>query len=194
MVPVPTPPPPPTAVWLLPSTDDALRLTAIIDDLAARHGSPRFEPHLTVLGGLRLDPARTQAVMRRIADRTAPMELAIRGVRHSPVFFESVFLRIEDDRRLQALRGQLCVDLGHRPHRAPAPHVSLVYGELPEDLRRSLRATIDAGRGLLFDRIALATPGDDALDWLDVSQWRVLAISELAVHEPRTRPRPRQPF
>ena len=42
---------PPFSLWLVPAEQDSRELSAIIDDLAVRHGTPQFAPHVTLCSG-----------------------------------------------------------------------------------------------------------------------------------------------
>ena len=56
-----------SSLWLLPEGAACEELAARIDALALRHGSPRFPPHVTLLGGLTGDVAEVLAAAARIS-------------------------------------------------------------------------------------------------------------------------------
>jgi hypothetical protein len=90
-----------------------------------------------------------------------------------------------DGKGLLALRKQLVRDLVAPPDSQPKvaaalasypfhPHVSLLYGSLPQRLRERLAAQYDLqGRKLLFDRIAAVRPAPGRAGLSEVADWVV---------------------
>src|SRR5262245_25437914 len=81
------------SLWLVPAGAPARRLAALIDRLARRCGSPRFEPHVTLLGGLRRGPASGTAALERLAAAIAkrgPFAVRLAGAASGGPFFRAV--------------------------------------------------------------------------------------------------------
>jgi Cyclic phosphodiesterase-like protein len=163
----------PAAFWLLPCTADADRLREVILSLARAHGSPAFEPHVTLHVAECPAAADIEGVLARVAQTQPPLALAALATGHSDAYYKALFVEVscelQDGPGLVTLRralvGQL-VAAGDdaipepEPRRrltpaaqsgtsaAPAsypfhPHVSLLYGELPARLRAELASHHD---------------------------------------------------
>ena len=56
------------SVWLMPDAAWGLEFQAIVDDLASRFSTPRFQPHLTLIGG---QPFDREDLKHRLASAVA---------------------------------------------------------------------------------------------------------------------------
>jgi 2'-5' RNA ligase len=130
------------SIWLVPDGEPALRLHGLIAAGARALGTERFAPHLTLQGGVEGGLPRVLDVLTALAAVTPPLDVTLTAVSHSAERFRAVVLEAEASRPLlvlqQALRAALRPD-DARPFR---PHVSLVYGELPEEARARFAETV----------------------------------------------------
>lgn len=171
----------PVSFWLIPREPVRRRLASLITALAARYGTPGFEPHLTVLGDVMADPATAAAALRSATAGLGPLALGVRGVGCGEAFFKSVFIELSASTLLLRLSERLRAALPGARNYVLQPHLSLLYAEMPmaekEVLRRELRiatATID------FDVAATVTPGNAAQGWYDVAAWQDLLRLKLS--------------
>jgi hypothetical protein len=170
------------SIWLLPQATQEQALQAVIDGLADRHGTVRFQPHLTVCGSLRNIAALDAASAYVRQGGALPLSVTITGVAsgvESP--FRAVFAEVENSRRLQEFREALR-DMTGAGELHP-PHISLLY-TLDRSAQRPM-AQLDAARlraiaddcnmriphgELILDRAVVKT----ALDrWEDVGSWAI---------------------
>jgi hypothetical protein len=170
------------SIWLLPQAAQENALHAVIDGLADRHGTVRFQPHLTVCGSLRnisaLDAA--SAYVRRTG--LLPLTTTIAGIgsgSESP--FRAVFVEIESNPALQEFREALR-DMTAAGELHP-PHISLLYTldrntqqPMPQLDAMRLRAVAQecdalVPRGeLILDRAVVKTAADR---WENVRSWSI---------------------
>jgi 2'-5' RNA ligase len=128
-----------TSLWLVPQQGESSRqLAARIDSLAQRLGTPRFEPHLTLLGGLEGGQADIVARSEVLARTLAPIELRIRDIEGSDEYFRCVFAAVERMPELVRAHEQAVEVFGWRPPQPFFPHVSLIYGALSSSARAGL--------------------------------------------------------
>ncbi|XXX79826.1 2'-5' RNA ligase family protein [Sorangium sp. So ce134] len=127
------------ALWLVPDGAARARLQELIEALARETGGPAFAPHLTLVSGLRGDGGAQAARLGKLEGALHPVELRMRGPATGASRHQCVFLDVAPTEPLAALRraAQAALGAGDGPFR---PHVSLVYGDLPDDRRRSLAA------------------------------------------------------
>jgi 2'-5' RNA ligase len=124
------------SLWLMPEGGVGDRLRVLIRDLARRHRTPPFLPHLTLLGGI---PGPEEAVLSRAASLArglGPIAIRLREVDTSDEYFRSVFVRAQ---QIESLRGAHVGARAAFAGAAPAPflpHLSLLYGRL-EPTRRA---------------------------------------------------------
>ncbi len=176
-------PHPPLSLWLVPAPADHAWLQARIDALAARHGAPRFEPHITLHVAPTPAGADLGALLQAATTLHGPLSLEALPTGHGPDRFKCLFLPFAAAalRPLhQALQAALPGDY------AFAPHLSLLYQTLDAPSRASLaRAEACAGRMIRFDHLAAVRPRPGAADWADVAGWQVVLRQPLTGTDPR---------
>lgn len=183
----------PFAVWLLPGEADAARLGERIRQLAARHGGPAFEPHVTLHVGTCSPDLDIDSLLGRVARQAAAPALECLETAASDAYYKTLYVDIAPGRRdgpgLLTLRD----DLLHALEAAGAPpspyefrpHLSLLYGRIDAALRQTLVASNRlAGHRIMFDRIAgvRPAPGSDSLE--QVSDWALTGRHRLAAGSP----------
>lgn len=156
------------------SPADEAMLTDLVDELSGRFGTPRFAPHLTLLGDTTMPlPAlerATAAAAEAVPAFTEPVAL----IEGSEAFFRSFYARFAVSPPLAALKRTL------DPEGSGSfmPHVSLLYGPVEPTAKAAAIAEVDArlaGRAIRFDRIGVVTSGQD----IPIAEWRVVAQAGL---------------
>jgi hypothetical protein len=116
------------------------------------------------------------------------MELMCGETGHTDALFKTLFIQFEDP-RLLTLHRQLRDHLARSVDYVLQPHLSLLYKELPQAVRRGLASHYTfRGRTILFDHIAAARPGAGQDDWSDIRGWVVWARRRLRSHGARHGP------
>lgn len=128
----------PFMTWLAPAAGpERDRLAATIDRLAAEHGGPRFQPHVTVAATV--DSAADAAVHRltSLVAEVPPIELTFAVIGHEQAYFRALYLRAEPSAPLRALQEAAQRAWALDPL-AAVPDLSLLYAEIPEDRKGSI--------------------------------------------------------
>lgn len=165
------------SIWLMPSEADAVMLRGIITDLARRFGTPDFEPHLTLAGDLRAAPAAYLPVLADLAKATPAFSQPIVDIVLTDAYFRSFYAAFDQSSELQMLKS-LCVAAVGGTGQGFMPHVSLLYGSIPQseknDAAQPLRFELRA-RSIVFDRVVVTNSSDN----VPVHEWRVHAARRL---------------
>ena len=128
-----------TSLWLVPEdSETSRRLAELIDSLARRFGTPRFDPHLTLLGGLDAPAGDVIARSQSLAATIPPLELRVLRVEGTEEYFRCVFAAVEDTRELIRARERALEALVLNDTSRFFPHISLVYGHLSESVKGGL--------------------------------------------------------
>jgi len=128
--------------WLVPAAGPARdQLTATIGTLAAKHGAPGFEPHVTMAGLFR---SGEEAAIRALTSLTAgvrPFEVKFAAAEYEQAYFRALYLRAEPAPQLTALHeaAQVAWALDIRPY---LPHLSLLYADMAEAPKRAIIAAL----------------------------------------------------
>lgn len=157
------------ALWMIP-TGEAYSLTSgYIARLSSLYRLPGFEPHVTVLGGVR-SPDGDE--MRKLARDVAPFRIRLaREVEYMPETFRCLFLRAYTTDALMEIFSKASATFGVKPD-SYFPHLSLAYGDLPVWKKQEMIAELGPvpeiefeARGLALVQASTETP---------VSSWKVV--------------------
>jgi 2'-5' RNA ligase len=132
------------SIWLMPTGEVRHRLAATILDLSLEYAAPAFEPHVTLAGGI-VGPA--QEVASRIADlarRIPPFTVRLTEVDFLDEYFRCLFVRVATTHPIMKANkvARAVFSLGKQP--AFMPHLSLLYANLPSDVKE--RSVASLGR------------------------------------------------
>jgi 2'-5' RNA ligase len=139
------------SLWLMPEGAVRDRLRVLIGELARRHRTPLFLPHLTLLGGI---PGPEEAALSRAAGlgrALGPIAIRLREVETSDDYFRCVFVRAE---LTESLRGAHVDARAAFPGAAPTPflpHLSLLYGRLESPQRAAVLRELGPAQEVAFE-------------------------------------------
>ena len=174
----------PFALWLLPASNWADRLENCIGELAQRHGTDPFVPHVTIASGTgSADAANCESAVECLARKWCPLELKADGLDWGPGYFTFFFLRLEQPPGLDLIGEALASCPGcHGP--AVGLHLSLLYADATPGssslaidraaLEQEFLSQLDpkgSEYSLSFDRLALVQPGPGG--WRYGRPWRI---------------------
>jgi hypothetical protein len=104
------------------------RLAALIAELSRRKGTPSFEPHVTLLGGIVGAEGEVSRRGALLAASLRPLAVRLVALRRSDEYFRCLFLEAEPSPDLLAAHERASDLLGARDRAPFLPHLSLVYG------------------------------------------------------------------
>jgi len=162
------------SVWLQPEGDAYDEYRKCIEDLAKEHGAPLFEPHVTVLG--RIINSEHDAVeqsAKLAAEISEPMIINLIRVTFGEAYFQCVYLQAEKSAALDQLhnRAKKLFSIDGLPNPTYIPHLSLMYGERPLDLRKQITASLPQSLLGSFQtkELQLVDTKGDEQDWHKVA-------------------------
>jgi 2'-5' RNA ligase len=124
--------------WLVPAAGPARdHLSATIGALAAEHGAPRFEPHVTMAGRFHSGEQAAARALTSITASVRPFEVRFAAAGHEQAYFRALYLRAEPSLQLTALHeaARAAWALQSRPY---MPHLSLLYANIAEERKRAI--------------------------------------------------------
>lgn len=130
------------SVWLVPDAPAWDVLDTLVLATSRRLGTPRFSPHLTLVGGVGHGP-EVVAGAAELAHGTPALDLRLVRSVHRAEHFRAVVLETEPSEPLSELhaRAMRALPGDTRPFE---PHVSIAYGEVPEAGRAAVAAELAA--------------------------------------------------
>jgi 2'-5' RNA ligase len=145
------------ALWLLLAEPAHARYADLIRRLSERHATPPFEPHVTLLGKIAGEETGLVARAEQLARELAPFDIQLLDAVCLDEYFRALFIEVALAPPLNDARAAACRRFGRRAADEFYPHLSLLYGDLPEREKESILD--DIGRyfdeTVRIDRIAL---------------------------------------
>ncbi len=163
------------SLWLVPEGAVRERLGRLIAELARRHGTPPFEPHVTLLGGLVLPEGEVLAGAQGLTRSLGRPCVQLTVLDASDEYFRGLFVRVEETETLLAAHALAAQTFGGEAGPPFVPHLSLLYGHLTPDAKREALSDLAGTFGTGFEAGQLQvvrTEGPPA-------DWRVLAALPL---------------
>ena len=118
------------SLWLRPFGDLAFKLQQRIDKLSETYGTPRFEPHVTLLGGLEAGETELTQWTGTLASSLRPFDLVMTRAGYMDTFYQALFIHVKKSDSLMKARKIAERLFDKRPEQRFIPHLSLLYGDL----------------------------------------------------------------
>lgn len=149
----------------------------MIERLRLEHGGPRFDPHLTLLGGLDGAQDRFAAATELLASSLHVITLRLGGIEFGEQHYRSVYVRVEKNPDLMAARGEALRLFDRQDDPGYMPHLSLLYGRLSPTARTTLAADLGewCADACQAGRLRLVATGGEPASWRIVRD-RVLSF------------------
>jgi 2'-5' RNA ligase len=169
------------SVFLTPAADDFAYLDLLIRETSARYDLAPFEPHVTVYSGVFPDPDLLRNATETVVAGVSPITLTVYGIGYTPDYFKTLFIEFEEHQILRVIHDWLKEECCGVSSYELAPHLSLLYAELPLTFKEALarRTVIDRGE-FRFDEVKIVTPLNREQGWRDTMQWKTIYRKKLA--------------
>jgi len=126
------------SLWLMPTGEVRRRLATTILELGGKYSTPAFEPHVTLAGGIVGPAGQVASKMRDLARRIPPFTVRLTTVDGLEEYFRCLFVRVVPTHPIMSAH-EAAREVFHL-ERQPAftPHLSLLYGRLPSDMKERI--------------------------------------------------------
>lgn len=159
------------ALWLMLARAAHEHFATLIERLSREHGTPRFAPHITLLGHIAGDETGLAVEARELARRLVPFDVRLTEAGYLDEYHRALFVYVGRSSPLMQARAAAEERFGVIIEPAYMPHLSLLYGDLPAARKEAILDDI----GRYFDitatveRLALlAVAGPRPRDWRTV--------------------------
>lgn len=122
------------SIWLVPPEPVALDLQLVIDDLSRRYSTPRFRPHVTLIGGVEVSGPAPLASLATMESA----EVRAKAIVASGDYFRCVTAPAVLTASLRALRRKAAAMFERASKEKYEPHLSLLYGALSREQRAAI--------------------------------------------------------
>lgn len=157
-------------LWLVPDRQSKEYETFqnIINEYSEKYDdAPKFEPHVTITGGLETTEDIAREKTEKIANNTDPVDLQFKEPHCSTTRFQCVFILVEPSENLLNINQDTIGEFNKDPYMY-VPHLSIIYSDIDVKERRnavdSLQNT-DLPNSVSADTIQLLESSGNVDDW-----------------------------
>lgn len=129
------------ALWLRPFGETAFELKEHIKKLSQKFGTPQFEPHITLLSGLRRGETELTQLTDTLAASLSPFTVTLTQVGYHDDYYQSFFVRVKKTDAFINAQNTAERLFGCTTDEEYFPHLSLMYGDIDEKEKRKLLDT-----------------------------------------------------
>lgn len=151
-------------LWLRPSGRAQDLLGTAIQTLAHRLQAPVFEPHVTLLGNLIGTEHELLVRTERLAEKLQPLPITLTEPSYREEYFQCLFLKVKETPSILDAHTAARNLFGHEHGPAYMPHLSLVYGLYPAELKQEVIAGLSSDLRMTFDATVLSLIRADSHD------------------------------
>ncbi|XP_057764247.1 cyclic phosphodiesterase-like [Salvia miltiorrhiza] len=120
------------SVWAFPPEELKPRLKKLMDGLRSEFGGPEFEPHVTVVGAIKLTEKEARDMFHKACEGLKPYAATVEKVATGTFFYQCVFLLLHPTPEVVEASAHSCAHFGLKSSSPYMPHLSLLYGELTD--------------------------------------------------------------
>ena len=126
------------SVWIRPNAVALERIQDAIRMVHKQAGGPPVRPHVSLLGGIETTLGDAESKLKKLASRLKPFEITLGKIDWRPEYFRSLFVTVEPSSELVAAHAAAHEIFERMPTEPFEPHVSLLYGDFDESLKKQL--------------------------------------------------------
>ena len=162
-------------IFILPPEPLASECSSIIRDLAAKYHAPVVQPHTSVLTSV-VDFPEEEVCHRaqELASHSQPFILTMDGLDSGNSFFQSFYIRLERSVEVIDLHQRALGSFGMTEEGDYVPHLSLLYGNFPTEVKSILESTVTlpTQREFLAKSLQVYKTQGTADTWIQIAEYQ----------------------
>lgn len=163
------------SIWLMPKDEVYEKYARIIGDLSQRFGTPNFEPHVTLVGGLKGSADLIEGATRLLSTMSPSRRIliALREFGTEDFYFRALYLKAQRSNILQLLNERANLVFKRPIDSGYMPHLSLLYGDLTEGEKQQIIGGLNLKLPdqFVIDGLHLWQTEGEVRDWKQVSEY-----------------------
>jgi 2'-5' RNA ligase len=145
------------SLWLIPQGRVRKDLENLITELSVQYATPKFEPHVTLIGELAIPEQEAVTKTRCLSKMLKPFTISLKKVACLGEYFRCVFIKADKTEGLMNAHQDARALFKQEEDDKYMPHLSLVYGDLTLPQKEQIIKNIGQETRVNFkvDRITL---------------------------------------
>ncbi|MFH1505906.1 MAG: 2'-5' RNA ligase family protein [archaeon] len=120
------------SIQLMPEGELVDELQGIIDDLSDKFSSPKFMPHVTLIGSIKGDKEEIFAKVEVLAKKIKPFDVELGKISYQDEHSRCLFFEAKSTLEYEELLKETAETLKGRFNSESVRHLSILYGDFPE--------------------------------------------------------------
>jgi 2'-5' RNA ligase len=161
------------SIWLIPEKNIFDRLQSLILKLSKRYNTPAFDPHVTLAGGLM---GNEEEIIRKtilLADKIYSFNINLSSVLYMDNLQKCLFIEVSGSKELITANENTKNIFKLQKDSEFLPHLSLIYGQLPEQEKKEIVKMIGQDQSNLnfkVNKIHLFLTNGDIESWRKIKE------------------------
>jgi hypothetical protein len=165
------------SVWLPPTGDAIDKINDAIRRVHKKAGGPHVRPHVSLLGGIESTIDDVETKLKKLALRVKPFTIRLTTIDWRDEYFRAFFATVKLTPELEAAKRLAHEVFQMLPPDPFEPHVSLLYGDFDESLKKKLAEELGGRLEVSFSATTVQVV--NATADRPVEDWKVLAERRL---------------
>jgi 2'-5' RNA ligase len=139
------------SLWIIPLGSETYgKLATVISNLAGTYGSPDFDPHVTLLGGLKCKEADVKERTKALAVELCSFRVELDGIGKRSERPRAPYLNVKKSPALAEANETARKFFGLGPDPNYHPHISMAYGDFDEKTIQEMQKSCSRCSGISF--------------------------------------------
>jgi 2'-5' RNA ligase len=161
------------SLWLIPSRDVYKRLNNLISCLSRKYNTPRFEPHVTLLGEVLGSQNDIVLKTAQLASVIRSFRMELDEVKYVNEYFRCVFIKAQETDEVMTANQKARKIFVRETDPKYMPHLSLMYSDFSPQAKEKIITEIGKQIKIGFDVtcIHLFFTNGEVKDWYRVKEF-----------------------
>ena len=153
------------SIWLIPASEDAQYLQAIINNLSSTHQAPVFNTHCTLYSSTDLSIAEVKKILERSVKNMKSFYVKNIMISHTEDLWKTIFIELLRSSELEQLQQEVISQFQVEQPYKFSPHISLLYKEIPDKIKEDIIRNLQVKNSFKMDKIAAVRTGPNVDNW-----------------------------
>jgi len=153
------------AIWGILINSDEKYLQKIIEDLSMKYGGPKFVPHITIYGLVKVNFSKIEEIVNSSLRNVKKFALKKSGISYSEDIWKSVFIELKKSNGAIQIYQNFRSKLSKYAPYIWEPHISLLYKNIAETEKQKIIASLKIKNEFTVDRIAVMKFSENVEEW-----------------------------
>ncbi len=161
------------SIWLMPKGEVKENLGNLIKELSIHYLTPAFESHVTLIGNLVGSKLDVLAKTESLSNLIKPYQINLTTIDFLPDYFRSLFIHVQQNPEVMNANKEARKIFNQEQDPLYQPHLSLMYGDLDQSIKKDIIKLIGNKRELSFlvDKLYLYSTDGELKNWYSIQSF-----------------------